>query len=89
MHVESLGEIVPPPSHNTVGVCNQVVFLILYYITSRLVPLPKATDAPIQVPNVLDLTVNTLFKIALSLRMTYTLSNYVAVSEICHLGNYS
>ena len=39
------------------GVCNQVAFLILYYITSRLVPLHKVTDAPIQVPNVLDLIV--------------------------------
>ena len=61
MHVEYLGEIVPPPSHNTVGVCNQVTFLILYYITSRLVPLLKVTDAPIQVPDVLDLTVNFKF----------------------------
>ena len=49
-----MGEIVPPPSHNTVGVCNQVAFLILYYITSRLVPLLKVTDVPIQVPNVLE-----------------------------------
>jgi hypothetical protein len=39
-----------------VGVCNQVTFLILNYITSRLVPLLKVIDAPIQVPNILDLT---------------------------------
>ena len=58
MHVEELGEIIPPPSHNTVGVCHQVTFLILHYITSRLVPLLKVIDAPIQVPNVLDLTVS-------------------------------
>ena len=58
MHVEQLGEIIPPPIHNTVGVCNQVTFLILTYITSRLVPLLKVTDAPIQVPNILDLTVS-------------------------------
>ena len=40
------------------GVCKQVAFLILNYITFRLVPLLKVFDAPIQVPNVLDLTVN-------------------------------
>jgi hypothetical protein len=33
-----------------VGVCNQVTFLILNYITSRLVPLLKVIDAPVQVP---------------------------------------
>ena len=58
MHVEKLGEIFPLPSHNTVGVCHQVTFLILHYITSRLVPLLKVIDAPIQVSNVLDLTNN-------------------------------
>jgi len=61
MHIEWLGETVPPPSHNTVGVCNPVTFLILYYITSRLVPLLKAIDASIQVPNVFVLTVNFKF----------------------------
>ena len=40
------------------GVCNQVAVLILNYITSRPVPLLKDTDAPVQVPNVLDLTVS-------------------------------
>ena len=53
--------MVPPPSHNTVGVCHQVTFLILHYITSRLVPLLKVIDAPIQVPYVLDLTVSFKF----------------------------
>ena len=43
------------------GVCNQVTFLILNYITSRLVPLLKVTDAPIQVPNGLDLIVSFKF----------------------------
>jgi hypothetical protein len=41
-----------------VGVCNQVTFLILSNITSRLVPLLKITDAPTLVPNVLDLAVS-------------------------------
>ena len=58
MHIEELGETVPPPSHNIVGVCHQVTILILHYITSRLVPILKVIDAPIQVPNVLDLTVS-------------------------------
>ena len=43
------------------GVCHQVTFLILHYITSRLVSLLKVIDAPIQVPNVLDLTVSFKF----------------------------
>jgi hypothetical protein len=38
-----------------VGVCNQVTFLVLNYIASRLVPLLKVIDAPIQVPNVVNL----------------------------------
>ena len=61
MHVEELGETVPPPSYNNVGVCHQVTFLNLHYITSRLLPLLKVIDAPIQVPNVLDLTVSFKF----------------------------
>ena len=43
------------------GFCNQVAFLILYYITSRLVPLLKVNDAHIQVPNILDLIVSFKF----------------------------
>ena len=38
-----------------------VNFLVLYYITPRLVPLLKVIDAPIQVPSVLDLTVSFKF----------------------------
>ena len=72
MHVEQLGEIVPPPRHNTVGVCNQVAFLILYYITSRLVPLLKVIDTPIEIPNVLDLIVSFKFLI-LALRYAFFL----------------
>ena len=57
MHVEDLGEIVPPPSHNSVGVCHQVTLLVLHSITSRLLPRLKVIVAPIQVPIVLDFTV--------------------------------
>jgi len=31
--------MVPPPSQNTVGVCNQITLLMLYYISHRLVTL--------------------------------------------------
>jgi len=44
-----------------VGVCQQVTFLVFYYITSRLLPLFKVIDAPIQVPNILDLIVSLKF----------------------------
>ena len=42
--------MVPPPSQNTVGVCNHIYhLLILYYVSSMLVPLSQAIDASIQV----------------------------------------
>ena len=34
--------MIPPPSQSTEGVCNQITFLILYYISSRLVTLLKS-----------------------------------------------
>jgi len=37
------------------GACNQITILILYYISSRLATLVKVIDAPIQVPNILIL----------------------------------
>jgi len=33
------------PSQNTVGVSNQITLLILHYISSSLVTLPKVNDA--------------------------------------------
>jgi len=36
--------MVPPPSQNTVAVCNQITFLIFYYISSKLVTLLKVFD---------------------------------------------
>ena len=50
--------MVPPPSQNTVAVCNQITLLTLYYISSRLVTLLNITDAPIQVSDIFDLTVS-------------------------------
>jgi len=42
----------PPPSQNTVVVCNQITFVALYYISYRLVTFLKVIDAPIPVLNV-------------------------------------
>ena len=44
--------MVSPPSQNTVGVCNQITLLILYYTSSRLVTLLTVTDTPINVPDI-------------------------------------
>jgi len=61
MYIQQLGEIVLPPRHNTVGVCNQISFLVLYYNSSRLVPLLEVINAPIQVPDIVDLNVSFQF----------------------------
>ena len=52
MYIEQLREMFPLASHSTVGVCNQITLLIPYYISSRLVTLPKIIDAPIQVSDI-------------------------------------
>jgi len=36
MYIQQLTEMIPPPSQNTVGVCNQITLLILYCISSTL-----------------------------------------------------
>jgi len=61
MYIQQLGEIVLPPRLNTVGVCNQISLLVLYYNSSRLVPLLEVINAPIQVPDIVDLTVSFQF----------------------------
>jgi hypothetical protein len=61
MYIQYLGEIVPPPRHNTVGVCNQVTFLILYNNSSRLLLLLEVINGPMQVPDIVDLTVSFKF----------------------------
>jgi len=48
--------MVPPPSQNTVEVCNQITLLILY-IGSTLLTLLKVTDATIQFSDHFDLNV--------------------------------
>ena len=57
-YIQQLREMVPPPSSNTVGVCNQITILVLHYIISRLLTLLKVTDAPTRVTDFLDLTVS-------------------------------
>jgi hypothetical protein len=41
--------MIPPPVQNIVKICNQIAFLILYYVSSRLVNFLKVMDAPVQV----------------------------------------
>ena len=53
--------MVPPPSQNTVGICNQITLLILYCISCSLVSPLKIIDAPIQVPSIFYLTVGFMF----------------------------
>ena len=48
--------MVPLPSQNTVAVCNQTTLLNLHYIISRLVNPHKVIFAPIQTPNIFNLT---------------------------------
>ena len=60
MYIQKVGEIVPPPRHNSARVCHQITFLVLSYCSSMLVPLLKVINAPIQVPDLVDLTVSML-----------------------------
>ena len=61
MYIQQLKEMFPPPSQNTVGVCNQITLVILYYISSRLVTLLKVIDVPLKVSDILVLTVSSKF----------------------------
>ena len=45
MYIQYLWEMVLPSTQNTVGVCNRITLLIVYYITSGLVTILKVTDA--------------------------------------------
>ena len=61
MFIQYLREMVPPPSQNTVGVCNEIILLVFHYISSRLVTLPKVVDAPIPVSDIFYLIVSCKF----------------------------
>ena len=60
--------MIPPPGQNTVTVSNQIILLILYYISSRLVTFLKAIDALIKVSDNFYLTISFKF-INFSLQM--------------------
>ena len=61
IYIQQLREMVPPSSKNTMGVSYQITLIILYYTSSRLVTLLKVTDAPIQVSDILGLTISLKF----------------------------
>jgi len=81
---EQLTEMIPPPNQNTVGVCNKITLLILFYVSSGLVTLPKIIDALIHVSDIFYLTVsfkfiNFSFQIFLLLvpKMSISLMSYI------------
>jgi hypothetical protein len=61
MYIQKLKEMVPPPNQSTVGLCNQITIIILYYISSILVTLLKVTEVLIQVFDIFYLTVSFKF----------------------------
>ena len=61
--------MVPSPSQNTVVVCYQITLLSLYYISSRMLTLLKATDAPLQISGIFDLIVSFKF---INIRFRYS-----------------
>jgi len=74
-----------------VGVCNQITFLILHYISSRLVTLLKVIDAPIQVPDIFELTVsfkflNFCFQICLLLFLKCLLASRLNIVQIIYIA---
>jgi len=52
MYILKLRDMVPSLNQNTVGVCNQITLLILYYVSYRLVTLFKIIVVSLQVPNI-------------------------------------
>jgi len=61
MYIEKVTEMVPPLSQNTVGVCNQITLLILYYISSRLRTLVKILMPLHRSLDIFDLAVSFMF----------------------------
>ena len=53
--------MVPPPKQNTVEICNQITLLILHFINSKLLTHPEVINAPVQVPEIFDLTISFKF----------------------------
>jgi len=69
--------MVPPPSQNTVVICNQINLLIPYYISCRLVTL-KITDVPIQVSDIFDHTVSFKFIFSFQIFLPFVPEMYAA-----------
>jgi hypothetical protein len=70
-----------------VGVCNQITFAILHYISCRLVTLLKVTNAPIQVVNVFDLTVSFKFlNVSLEIWLIFFLKCLLASRHIIYIA---
>jgi len=57
MHIQYMREMISPSSQSTVEAGNHITLLIIYYVSSRLVTLPKVIDVPVQVSDVLVLTI--------------------------------
>ena len=80
LYIQQLRELGPPPSQNTLVVCNQITLLILYYIRSRPITLLKVIDAPIQISDIFYLT--TGFKFT-----NFSFRIFLLLSLICLLAS--
>ena len=92
MYIQYLVEIVLPPRHSTVGVCKQLSFLVLYYKSSRLLSILKIINVPIQVIEIVDLTVsfkflNFSFHICLSFVPKMSASNTSYIVQIIYIAS--
>ena len=78
-------EIFSLPNQNTVGVCNQITILILYYKSFRLVTLVEITDTPIRVSDIFYLTVTSSSSI-LAVRFISFFLKYLLASRLTLFG---
>ena len=69
--------MIPSIVQNILKVCKQITLLIIYYVSCRLVNFLKVTDAPLQVSDILFLTVCFSFMILPSI---YSLCFFCDVS---------
>ena len=53
--------MVPPPSHDTMGLCNQITLLIFHFISSTVVTLLEIINVPIQASDIFYHTVSFKF----------------------------
>ena len=89
MYIQQLEEILPPPSQNSEGACDQITCLNNYYISSRLLILLNVTDALIKFPYILNHTVsikilNFGFQIGLHLFLKVCYVQVLHVSDYLH-----